>query len=350
MVVVAALLSALGAVAIHKTWGAVAPDAISKPRNPLLFVPEERLDFGQAWETREFHWTLPITNQCERDVEIESFATTCNCTKVVPSSLSIPKGETRDILLSIDLTFEPGTDDVRAHSFDLALGPKQRGEPTPSKRDWWVVRGTVKRMLRLDRPFVQFGRCSELEQPLPSQLVRVTSAVPLQRLTATSSLPDLRLAVATNPERNREQFELEVSTPSRLPLGKMQGVLTLVAHLESGARVEKTLSAIGEIVADIRADPPAARFGARTIGETGEETVSVYSLVNKPFGILEIRAVGEGLTVTQDSQPDRPTAIRLKQQFLTRGEQGSEIRVLVRDASGERKEVVIPVSYLGLDR
>jgi Protein of unknown function (DUF1573) len=326
--------------------GQAASDGIKK-----LFVPPERLAFGQTWESKEFTWALPITNWDQQDVEIEHFATTCNCTKIEPSSLSIPPGQTREVRLTVDLTPERNTKQAESQqwAFEVGIGPKLRDEEAPKVPDWWIVRGTVQRLLRLSVPVVDMGRQSERSQPLPLRHLLVSSAVPLKGLTATTPLSFVPVISALEPERH-DQFQLTINSPPGLPIGPVKEEIRLTARLETGEEVTKIVPVTGRIVADCQPDPPAAVLGARLVGETAQESVMLYSLTKQPFEVIDYTVAGKGLSLLALPEgPGEGPAFRVQQEIVEAGEQTGKVFFKLRTARGEPVEVVVTVSYRGLN-
>lgn len=80
---------------------------IPSPGQFGLVIATKYLNFGEVWEDERFPWTLPIENRSSKEVRLE-LRSSCNCLATVPSSLTIPAGEQRDIVLTMDLRERPG--------------------------------------------------------------------------------------------------------------------------------------------------------------------------------------------------------------------------------------------------
>ena len=94
------LIAYLGGWAARYLRGSEQPTTVIDE----LAVANSDLDMGEVWEAKNFVWRLPIHNLSSRTIEIRKFETSCGCTAVEPSSISILPGETAMVNLKIDLT------------------------------------------------------------------------------------------------------------------------------------------------------------------------------------------------------------------------------------------------------
>jgi hypothetical protein len=345
--IAAAVFAVIAAHTVFVGWG----PAKSSLESGGLVVAPGCLDFGPAWETSQFHWVLPIENRHRTDVEIEDFVTSCTCSKVEPRSLSIPAGQTREVSLTINLTAGPKGNESKAGewAFTVGIRPKIRGENPSAIREAWTLRGTVRKLLSLDQPLVDFGRQSELALPLPMRRIRVVSAIPLKGLSARMGADFLPVSVQQASEGG-DEFDVTVLCPVGLPVGAVRRDIILAAQLDSGEEIIKPLPVLGQIVADVQTDPPEVLLGARFVGGVAQESLSLYSLARRPFEIVFKTVEGEGLSLEEMAplQPGEPATFRVRQQILKEREQTGKVVFRVRPAGGREIEIVVPVSYHGV--
>lgn len=343
--VVAAVVSANAA---RVRWMS-GPSAEQQPSgNSGLVVAPSDLDFGETWENPRFNYVLPIENRQGHDVEIREFASSCTCLEIAPRSLVIPAGQSREVCLTLDLTTkEPAFLHSEWRDFQASIWPRMHDD-RQARLEEWKIRGRVRSAICFDKPLVDFGRHSEASQPLPPQKVVVTTFVPLQHLIARSNADALRVQVERHPDAPG-QFELVLS-PSKLPAEPFRFEVAIVPQLSDGRLLPgKSLCVTGRVVCDFQAAPPAVLLGARQVGETAEETVTLHSLSGQRFSVMGIAIQGEGLVVDQVSeQKAEAPKFLLKQQILKTGQQHGRVVFHVRTRKAGDAEVVVPVSYLGL--
>lgn len=345
------ILGALVVGAFRPGWGTVPPVPGREVGIEGLFIPPDRLDFGRVWESSEFSWVLPVENCQQRDVLIDEFITSCTCTNVEPRSVLVPSGQTREVRLALDLTQGPPSTPAAhsEHAFEVAIGPKVRDGKSPAAGDRWVVRGTVRPLLHLERPAVHFGDLSELTPTVSSRHTRVTSVIPLKSLMVTSD-PLLLPAVVQRVPGDGEQFELTVSVPPPPRPGPIQHDIVLAAGLDTGEVVKKTVRVTGRVVKDCQCSPPEAALGARLVGETAEESLTLYSLTQRPLELVGTAVEGDGLSVEAASVVGvGGVTVRLRQRILKLGEQTGKASFRVRAGGGDVAEVVVPVSSHGIE-
>src|SRR5207302_10368849 len=103
-------------------------------------VPEDKLNVGEVWETKDFHWTLPVENKSRDTIEIVAFHSSCNCLSIEPSHVSIGPGQAIDVQLKIDLMRASRAGDGNpVHEFEVQLAPQIAGQALATSG--WTLRG-----------------------------------------------------------------------------------------------------------------------------------------------------------------------------------------------------------------
>jgi hypothetical protein len=195
---------------------------------------------------------------------------------------------------------------------------------------------------------VDFGRHSEVSQPLSPQKVIVTSLVPVQNLTAASNSHQLQVRVKRLHDDPR-RFELVIA-PTKLPVGSFQFEITVVPQASDDERLpRKSLRVTGWVVSDYQASPPHAMFGARPVGEIAQETLTLHSLTGQHFDVIGTIFEGDGLVVEKAPlETSVGPSFVLKQQITKIGEHVGKVVFRLRTKEGKETEVVVSVSYLGI--
>jgi hypothetical protein len=321
----------------------------ASPNEAGLRVPPEQLNFGEVYETSEFNLPLCIENLRDKEVEIAEFASSCNCTAVAPKSLTIPPGQKRTISLSLDLTSERNKVPAgKLHDFAVMIGPRLKDAPRDTSLGQWRIQGRVRTTIRFDRPVIDFGRNSEVSQPLPPQKARVSSDLPLRDLVATSDSSSLKVQVQRLPGATG-QFELTIR-PLELPRGEFTSKISLVPVSESGEELSAKWHPVkGRVVSDFQTSPPAVLLGARVVGEVAQESLALYSLSGQGFEVEKTSLEGEGLALDECGEKGiGDLNFAVNQKIAKPGHQDGRVVFLIRTNSGKRAELVVPVSYLGI--
>lgn len=305
-----------------------------------------QLDFGEVWEDDKFRWTIPVTNEGQESVTIKDFVSTCTCSGIEPRSLVIPAGETRDVRVTLDLR---PTKDVRFDlaPFRFAIDVVPHLEAGKAK---WNLRGKVRPAVRFNRPVVDFGLRSEWAAPWPAQRVAVLAAPEVAELTASSGNPAFQAEVMRSSEK-KGRFELVVRPGKELPCENYTFEVLVTPKLSDGKALGPQRVAVrGSVVRDIYASTPQVVFGARPVGETAEETLTLSSHVGQAFRVVRVVSSLIGLQVTECAKTSSPTnpAYLLRQRITSAGEQAGTVTFSCRTADDRLAEVVFAVSYHGL--
>lgn len=320
-----------------------------KPDNGGLFIEPNRLDFGEAWEQQALPLVLPIENKGTTTVHVAHFTTSCLCTNIEPTSLTIPPGGLREVRLVIDLTKRCRSEaDKSLRDFRLQLIPHLESSG-PGRAAGWVLSGRVRSPLHFDPALLDVGEVSVLAQPMGATRTLVTTHVPLANLEV--SRQSARWDVQVKPVgEGRSQFEVLVTPAQRLPLGEIKFDLALVPVRATGERLpEQTVTVLGQVVADVKPSLPVIPLGALRVGRTAGEILSLHSRTSRPFDVLGVAVEGSGLSVEPVQRPgiDAPT-YRVRQQVERSGEQSGKVVFRVRPQQGDVTEVSIPVVYNGI--
>jgi hypothetical protein len=238
-----------------------------------LHVAANSLNFGEVWENAEFVWVLPIENRSTQEVRITDFSSSCNCSKIEPRSLTIPSGELRKVVLTLDLTAAKTADEYRKaiRDFEVSIAPRCEAAATPLS---WTIWGRVRVPFVFEQPRLDLGRHSELAQPLLPRTVALTGLVPLATLNCKTTLAHFKAQVQRTATRDR--FELTLTPTKPLTCGFHTFEVQVFPQLVSGEELPgKTLPVRVRVESDLQTTPPVVVFGALPVGESAEEVLTL---------------------------------------------------------------------------
>lgn len=296
-----------------------------------LAVANSDLDMGEVWEAKNFVCRLPIHNHSSRTIEIRKFVTSCGCTAVEPSSISILPGETAMVNVNIDLTHRlAGEYDLDRRFVELSIRPITRR----SRRDdlAWQLHGIVFSRVTLDAQTVAFG-----EQPIHGQ----TSAK--RRLLATVHVPCQQLDVSMNPligtanvkrlEDVPNRFEITIAVNPSLQPGNFQTEAKIsVIGLNGERALAFTLPIAGTMQTEVRLLPARVLLEPKPIGEMAEAVVTLQVPSGVKVAVDHIEIDDPGLRIELATIASIPAghAYRIRQQVTREGEQNSIARFIIR--------------------
>jgi hypothetical protein len=326
---------------------AILPPPQSELPSADLQVPPDRLYFGEVWETNQFAWVLPIENRGSHAITITGFSFSCACSKITPDSLSIPAGQTREVRLTIDLRAKQLKGDQRpTRGFEVAISP--RLSPQDAKPIQWVIKGNVRVPLLLESEVLDLGRCSVFAEPLPKRTMSITSTVPLADLSVRGLPADFAATVAQQPD-SKSKYTLTVTTVKKRPPGLHQFQLELIPKLSSGEQLPaQKLPVELRLVSDIQASPPDVTFGAKALGETAVDTITLQSLTHRQFKVTTVQAKGEGLDCCQETTGNLKAVFRITQRILKVGAQHGQVVFRLSSTENQQETVEVGVFYQGI--
>ncbi|MCI0459025.1 MAG: DUF1573 domain-containing protein [Gemmataceae bacterium] len=313
----------------------------------MLGIAAERLHFGEVWENEQFKWVLRIENGGPTDVQITDFGSSCACSKIEPRALDIPAGQSREVTLTLNLAAATTENDKGAvQEFQVSIAPNVK---PPMGRIYWVLRGKVRVPFRFAKAQLDLGRHSELAQPLTPQTVAITGQVPLTHLSAQANSKHFRGQVqrSDNPPNH---FELTLAQTSALPRGFHTFEVNVVPELQGGKPLPtKTIPVRVWIEPDIQASPPVIALGARCLGETVEETLTISSLTRQAFEVITVKVDGGGLAAEPLKGGTEVHAYHVRQRVTGLQAQNGWVIFRVRNEAGQEEDVRVDVTYHGLE-
>jgi hypothetical protein len=318
--------------------------ATGKPTS--LRCPADHLTFGTVWESDKFAWTLPIKNHDDQDLHITGFANTCTCVSITPRALTVPAGETREVRVELDL--RAGKDarfDLSPFPFVAEVVPLVGIDQVAGAR--WELRGEVRPAVRVEKVLLEFGQRSERAKTWEPKRVKVIVA---DGFTVAAISPHSCFGARLEPPgKEPGRYDLVVVPRGVTPIDSYSFDVLLTPKSSAGEELTpQRLAVRASVVGDVQASVRQVLFGARSVGEQAEETLTLSSLTGQAFELTNVEASLRGLHVKAAS--DSSATERLYHFQLTAlvvGEQRGEVTFQYRLADGHSAKLTLPVMYLG---
>ncbi|MBX9625292.1 MAG: DUF1573 domain-containing protein [Gemmataceae bacterium] len=247
------------------------------------------LDFGEVWEDSEFERSIPVYNPGDTGVEVERWLVSCNCTGVRPETLRIGPGESKTVVVRIDLGSMVDPVSPRPVPASVGVVPVVGGRHGPT----WTLRGTVKP--------VTAGRLPNLSETLSD--IEPRPAVRRIVLPLAAAVTDATVTTDTSGVRcesvfaaDTQSLALTLSFDPPVAVGPTDYLLTVRGRLAAdGTAFRKFVRGRVTVIPDLRASPPRVAVVGLSDGEVREEVVSFESVSGRPFTLLGADPDGEGV-------------------------------------------------------
>lgn len=324
-------------------------------RSAGLWIPPENLDFGEVWEQKALPWVLPLENRSGEDITVEDLITSCGCAavKIEPRPLTIARGQTGEVRLTLDLT--PKDEESRQKRLrDVNISFAVRlDRPLPMMVN---LRGKVRRALVLTPSAIQYGDILSRGAPFVAREVTIDELVPLSEIRARCDSAFGSVTVGQPRQENGARRRTLTFTPSqKLPEGPFSTAVELVGVAPNGGLLPPVLLPVaGKVMPEIMAIPECLDFGVHRPGEIVEGTVVLQSAAQRPFEVTDVAVASErpnaGCLVVKPRPSARSAVHRID--FTLRldavGRQSGQIQFLVRNADGETRKTTVLVSAYGI--
>jgi len=255
-------------------------------------------------------------------------------------------------VLTVDLTEFDRESRPDTEEFAVRFAPQLAAQEGQQVRlAGWTLRGTLRRAINLVRGEIDFGRPSVLGQPLPAQSFRVSAMRPLLGVRAVAAEPE-KFAVDVRTLEGGKDFEVSVRPQAPLPLGSIDSRVAVIARLENGQEVPDISVRIrGELRPDIQVLPEGGvSFGARVIGETARETISVWSVTGQAIEIVSVEPESSLVRVAPcGEQTASSRSYTIEESIAAEGPRESAVQIAVR-SRGELHRLTVPVRSHGVAR
>lgn len=324
-----------------------------------LQIPAEALDFGVVWMQPDFEWILPVKNTSGEAIQITDIQTSCACSAVKPTHLTIGAGEVSEIQVRLDLRPEELTEVSQAvEPLEFKLVPVlDRALPGGIV---WTIRGRVRRAFEISPKSLDFGESLVAGSQFEPATFKVRCLLPGAAVSARCE--DSAATVRVVPANDGIwDYDVEVLPNADLPAGDYSFLVALKATASTGSDLlaevrgdpSLRIHSFARVYRQIRAMPEHVYFGGAYLGESLQETITLGS-VNVPFMVTKVECTPEqSLAVLALGEATERWTTRMAYQVMQKvtdaGVQHGEIRFHVTvDEPASAEEIVVSVSHEGL--
>jgi len=326
---------------------------LTKNANTLdegLVVAQTALDLGDVWESSRCSHTLPITNASSKPIEIMHLASSCNCLSIVPQSLVLEPGQTSKLDLTLDLT--PRTAQEASQSrrvFAVDVIPYVRDSVVRPAA--WTIRGRVRSAITLTPRALDLGDSLVRGRPPVPHVLDVTAHVALAQLVVTGERSLVDIAVSRPLKRAPHRFQLHVTGRPSLAAGPFETNLSIKPLGADGKTYPPlTLAVRGRVREDVETVPPLLLIGARPVGDTVRETITLTSCSGRSFDVEAVDSGPSGPDLAvQPLHRDSPAQARfwIHLRVAKERHQVKTLRFLVRLRDRNLIVALVKICYFG---
>ena len=310
-------------------------------------IPESSLDFGTRWLQDSLEIELPVHNLVGQTLDIKNISTSCACTVVDRSSLTLPPNEVRNLKVKLDVGRK------RLHS--LSFGEADfEAFVTMSVLNWtpsawrWRIHGKIASPFTISPPRLAIHAIAGADlQPLTWNLTAAREVRNLQLQSATG-VGDVHLDPVDPPH----VYRLSAKPLKRTEIGRFVAQLVLQATTNAASSLPPTSVQIeGQIDPPVRFEPPVASMGSIEVGRSTTKEMSLVSVSGTPFTLPQMRAEATaGASVEWDVHQEGPVhTIRVSQKSNSVGVHTTVLKATVRMAQADFApfEIQLPIVYRG---
>jgi hypothetical protein len=325
---------------VSVAWYAVGTVSLVRPKilvAPRLVVSDPTaFDFGSSWHNQTVIHKLPVHNPTNSVLSVQTFRTSCGCTKIRPEQLSLAPGESAVLELSIEaIVKDDSLQDEAIQKIDLA-GLSDAGGLIFQAR----LTGTVRRLFRVlggavshSLPHIR-GRTSVIEP------IRITSLTKIDAIRVLP-MPDLSLA---SVEAIENGFQINLTA---LPgEGEIDRKTVLIECLGAGGTpigIQGIKLAI-PVLEPVVVLPSHHNFGVVPVGEAivSFSLNSTYDTPGSTVRVSRLEFDPEVVTVTE--KRNLRFEVKLK---VRKGPNSATIRFVLSEIGGEQFVVNAAVLAMG---
>ena len=300
-----------------------------------LAIDPKQLDLGEVWETPEHTAMVRLRNSSAESRTITSFATSCDCLAVSPTSVTVPSGESRELSIQLNLTHrQPHEVGLAKRAILVRINPVFSGDFAVTTG--WELKGVARSRVSLEASQVAFGDSCHVGGSPVSRKVRATAHLPLSRLQVE---PSFGVAARVEPD-GTDRYLIVITPDNSLPIGPFKAQVHVSAVMPDG--VSHRCAAIdvsGEMQPSVRVLPRFVLLGERAVGTKAEADVTLR-MPAMGWSVERVESDHPDTTVSRvGNDPDGAVRYRVTQQVRAVGDHQTQVRFHVR--GGERAETVI---------
>lgn len=311
-----------------------------------LKVPPDALFFGTIWDQDIFHCTLPVENHNDRPIEISGFDVSCSCLSVFPKSCTIAPNSKVSLDLALSLADRPENMEQPVRDMSVTIAP--RIENSSRIHEGWKISGKVRGILGYIPKIAAVDGDCVAGKPSPSTSINIRSHKDLSTLQAVCEPAMANVEVITAAD-DRRSHTLKITPKQDIAPGRFTLIVKIRAVTSEGQKeLNRQLTVIGRVVDDVQLQPASLLYGARVVGSSAQEVVTL--ILGKEMVLEGFESKGDGLTVVPQRQKSgAPVSYLVTQRFTQAGNQSNTLSFWLRGPGfAEARKSDLPVCYYGL--
>lgn len=346
LLITAALLTAAVAVA----YGYVREVQTHPGTSGPLHVDPADLGIGPVWATASHRHIIRVTNPSDEPITVKEFVPSCSCTSVTPEAFTLGPGESLDLEVELDLTQSPPKGSAFDGTTEVDLNPAFANPLLPIQKISIRAHASV--------PVKPFGRtvhvgALELDaQPPSTATVRLRVHPGITAVDISAESEDVELTVERGRDSDPQTWILEVRPTAAIALGRFEIPVKIETRSSGGTgesppTTELTLT--GNTTADVQFAPGSLHFPPTAVGQTAEETVTVWTQSGAPLSIKRVTSEAPGLTGrVEQLSGSQGAVVTIEKTVQTAGAVQEEILIETSVADASRGyRIRIPVNSYG---
>ncbi len=273
----------------------------SKKPTPVAELPPalscSSLNFGTAMESADFVFPAKLTNITSETVTVSRFATSCDCGRVEPKTVTLPPNTEITVDIHLDLTRRKAEERL---SFDRSFEvpfvcQNAKGQALFSSK----ITGKIQSPLVLDCQDWSLGTFSELALPATGKVKDID-------VKTNPDVESWKVKSATKgieAESEGAGKTLAIFAPEKLPLGSHTHKVTIETKLKG--KSEPILSEYTfkmEVTSDIKFSPIVTQLGFVEFGKTYPIEVRLVSLSGKNIKSVTFARPPTGLELAYQAE------------------------------------------------
>lgn len=267
------------------------------------------LSLGEVWETPAYRHKLTLINLTSKPIRIKDFVTSCDCTEIVPPSITIPADGSASVVAVLNLTHRlPYQVGLESHDISVRIDPVCENDYAP--RPGWQVKGRVRSRVSLDTTLLAFGSMCHFGCTV-SRDIHATVFMPAREILvrAEPALAVVKIEAVDGVDGIGRRVRIKVTPNKDIPVGPFEFDLSIAAVGLNGKHYPcATVPVRGEMQPSVRIEPSILLFGEQKLGAVVHDDITV-SLPNHNWNILSYRSADDQMVITKQFSKDSPTDI-----------------------------------------
>ncbi len=338
-------------------WQTNTKETASQPAPAMtltgLKVEKRELELGDVWESPNHFVKLILENVTGEPISILNFNTGCECTKVLPDTLTVASGQRSEVEVLLNLTLRsPHQYGAARRELSVDVVPNVQGKGVAAGS--WSLRGTICSRAALVDRVLQFGDLAVHGGKPVSKTVSCLIHEPGARIEASLS-PELGIVTVTPAAGKPLSSQITVTPNPKTPVGKYHfNVPITVIRADGIQEAGPILEVDGDMSSPFQITPSQVLLGEHPVGTTVEAEFNVTLPPTSDFAVKQVSTdLAETTVRLLRDEVDRADGRRLTyvvgQRIAKVGDKTTEVAILLSNAKGEKQTVRVRIAFSGTE-